>query len=280
MKVLFLDDSFQRRPNYLGYGGFSIDESGVRVLIEDILALKSEFNIPRWVNLKWSPGPKHFLRTKFTGNRRELNRRVINLLDKNNTTVICAVHDLNSCYGIRLHNWDFERTRLWATKQQFKFIAERFETPCLSVSGDSGLIIADHYSDVEGENSLIREATVDFERGTGFREFQKICLPPLTATPSDFSPLQVADITVGVIVASLARSRYGLELFEDVAKLFLRDPHENAISFSSLLSAAVLGFGLKLFPPDFRTRGRELFEGLDRKYIYTDEGLKLKENPL
>jgi hypothetical protein len=276
MKVLFLDDSFQRRANYLGYGGFCIDESEIRTLIGDILALKSDFEIPRWVNLKWSPNPKHFLRTKFTGNRQELNRKIISLLHKHSATIICAIHNLNDCYGSSLYNWDFERMRLWATKQQFKFIAERFETPYLSVSSDSGLVIADHYSDIEGEESLIREATIDFERGTNFRAFQRICMPPLTATPSDCSPLQVADITVGVIVASLARNRYGLELFEDVAKLFLRDPHEDAISFASVLSSAILGFGLKLFPPTFRIKGVELFQDLDQKYIYTSEGLKVR----
>jgi hypothetical protein len=276
MKVLFLDDSFQRKANFLGYGGFSIDESEISTLIGDIIALKSEFRIPRWVDLKWSPKPRHFLRSKFTGDRQELNRKIISLLHKHKATIICAVHDLNDCYGVRLYNWNFERTRLWATKQQFKFIAERFETPYLSASGDSGLVIADHYSDIEGEKSLIREASVALEYGTDFRVFQKICMPPLTATPSDCPPLQVADITVGIIVASLARNRYGLELFEDVATLLLKNPHEGAISFASVLSSAVLGFGLTLFPKSFRLKGIDIFEELDQKYVYTHEGLELK----
>jgi len=260
----------------LGYGGFSIDESEVRTLISDIIAIKSEFGIPRWVNLKWSPSPRHFLRTKFTGDRQELNRKIIGLLYKHNAVIICAVHDLNDCYGVRLYNWNFERTRLWATKQQLKFIAERFKTPHLSASGDNGSVIADHYSDIEGEKSLIREASEALEYGTDFRVFQKICMPPLTATPSDCPPLQVADITVGVIVSSLAGNRYGLELFEDVATLFLKNPHEGVTSFASVLSSAVLGFGLTLFPKSFRLKGIDIFKELDLKYVYTNDGFILK----
>lgn len=276
MKVLFLDDSFQKNKNYLGYGGFCVDESQIRTLIEDILTLKHDFEIPRWVILKWSPSPKHFLRTKFTGSRQKLNREVVNLLHKHNATIICAVHDLNECYGVRLYNWDFKHTRLWATKQQFKFISERFEAPYLLASGDSGLVIADHYSDIEGEISLIREATLDFEHGTRFRKFEKLCMPPLTAIPRYCSPLQIADIIVGVITASLSNSKYGLELLEEVSKLFLINPHEGATSFASTFSSAVLGFGLTLFPPGFRTKGIELFQELDRKYIYTSAGLEVR----
>lgn len=261
----------------MGYGGFCVDDSDIGTLVEDILALKNDFGIPWWVDLKWSPSPRHFLRAEFDGNRQDLNRKAINLLHKHNATVICAVHDLNDCYGVRLYNWDFEQTRLWATKQQFKFIAERFEAPYLLTSDDSGLVIADHYSNVVGEKSLIKEASKDFKYGTGFRQFQKICMAPLVAAPRDCPPLQLADIVVGVVVASLAGNKYGLELFEDIARLFLRDPHEDAISFVSLFSSSVLGFGLKLFPPDFRTRGSELFEELDRKYVYSSEGLELKD---
>lgn len=276
MKALFLDDSYQKEKNYLGFGGFCIDESRIRLLIEDILDLKNDFNIPRWVILKWSPGPKHFLRTKFTGNRQELNNEAIQLLHKHNATIICAVHDLNDCYGVRLYQWDFKRARLWATKEQFRSISERYETPYLSDDNDNGLIIADHYSDVEGEISLIREASLDFERGTKYRKFQKICMPPFTSTPKDCSPLQIADIVIGVVVSSLAKNIYGLRLFEEVAKLFLKDPHKGSPSFTLKFSRAVMGFGLKLFPPNFGRAGRELFEDLDNKYEWTDKGLVSK----
>lgn len=274
MKALFLDDSYQKEKNYLGFGGFCIDESKIRILIEDILNLKSEFNIPRWVILKWSPGPKHFLRTKFTGDRQELNNKAIQLLHKHDATIICAVHDLNDCYGVRLHQWDFKRTRIWATKEQFRFISERYETPYLSI--DNGLIIVDHYSDVEGETSLIREASLDFERGTKYRKFQKICMPPLTSTSRDCSPLQIADIVIGVVVSSLAKNYYGLRIFEEVAKLFLKDPRESSSTFTLTFSRAIMGFGLKLFPPNFGCAGTELFEHLDKKYKWTDKGLVSK----
>ena len=276
MKILFLDDSYQRNKKFLGYGGFCIDELQTKNLIQEILDLKDHFNIPHEVELKWSPPPEHYLNTKFKGLRKDVYKDAIKLLHKLNVKIICAVHDLNDCYGVKLYHWDFERIRLWATTQQFKYIAERFEIPILSNSTDYGLIIADHFSSIAGEKSLIREANATLKEGTAFREFQKLCLPPFTADPKDCSPLQLADIIVGVIVASLAHNHFGLDLFEDVAIQFLLDPHEDATSFASIMSTAVLGFGLTLFPSTFRHKGTEVFTELDKKYIYDTEGLKKK----
>ena len=111
MRVLFLDDSYQREKKYLGYGGFWIEGTNIRSLTRDLRELKSKFDIPPDVNLKWSPEPDHYLRTEFTGKRHDLYQDAISLLDKYNARVICAVHDLGDCYGIRLYNWDFKRFR-------------------------------------------------------------------------------------------------------------------------------------------------------------------------
>lgn len=46
MKILFLDDCFRRDRNYLGHGGFCIDEENVNNLCEDLLELKQKFGIP------------------------------------------------------------------------------------------------------------------------------------------------------------------------------------------------------------------------------------------
>lgn len=277
MKILFLDDSYQGKNEYLGFGGFCIDESQIKTLIQEILNLKDSYYIPHDIELKWSPPPDHYLRTHFVGLRKNLYRDAIHILYNHDVKIICAVHDLKECYGIKLHNWNFERTRLWATKQQVKFIAERFERPILSNGTEYGLIIADHYSSIEGERSLIKEASDTFQEGTNFRKFEKLCIPPLTSDPKNCSPIQLADIIIGIVVASISGNRFGLDLFEDVAKLFLSDPHEEAISFASLMSSAIFGFGLMLFPPGFRSKGNDLFKELDKKYIFDTRGLRIRE---
>lgn len=281
MRVLFLDDSYQKfnQNKYLGYGGYWLEADRIKPLTKGISDLKKGYGIPSDVDLKWSPDPNHYLRTKFRGKRHSLYADSIALLRENNAGVLCAVHHLDSCYGVRLYNWDFKRTRLWATKQQCKFIAERFETVCLSESNQIGFIIADHYSDFEGETSLIKDIGIDFETGTTYCNFDGLCIPPLTATPQHCSPLQLADVVVGIIVSALTENRYGLALFEDVAKMFVLDPHKSATSFASTFSAGALGWGLKLFPSGFASTGWYLFRDLDKRYIYTSEkGLSVKEN--
>jgi len=253
MRVLFLDDSYQtfKQNRYLGYGGFWLEADRIRELTRGISGLKNKHGIPLSVNLKWSPDPKHYLRTEFRGKRHDLYADAITLLHENNAKVLCSVHHIDSLYGVKSYNWNFKRARLWATKQQCRFIAERFETVCLSESNQVGLIIADHYSDVEGEVSLIKEAGIDFEMGTKYCSFDGLCIPPLTATPQHCTPLQLADIVIGIVIAALIENKYGLALFEDVAKMFVLDPNRDAISFASTFSSGVLGWGLKLFPQVF-----------------------------
>lgn len=275
MHVIFLDDS-HRRNGYLGHGGFCIKDSDIGQLNTEIAKLKDDFHIPQDVELKWSPEPEHYLNTKFEGSRRQLYRKAISILHKCNTTAVCAVHDTKNCYGFTHNNWEPERLRLWATKQQIKYIAERFERPYLHTCDDNGLMVIDQYGGQEGQKSITEQASQDIYLGTKYRQFEKLCILPLTTRALYCPPLQLADIVVGIIVASLDGSNYALEHFEETAKLFLKNPHEKAISFASSFSAAVLGYGLTLFPQTFRTRGLELFVQLDSKYIHTSEGLEEK----
>jgi len=142
MRFLFIDDSKQKdRKNenkeYLGYGGFCIDAIKVKSLSADFYAIREKYNIPGNIELKWSPDKDHFLNKKFKGKL---------LLSKYNANILCAVHDINECHGMRLYNWGINKAILWATKEQFKYLVERFEKPYLEENNDIGLIIADHYS--------------------------------------------------------------------------------------------------------------------------------------
>lgn len=274
MKFLFLDDSFQRDKNYLGYGGFCIDESEVVNLTAGVTDLKRRLGIPEPIELKWSPSPRHYLRATFRGGRQQLYKTCIELLRDHGACVVCVVHSLDDCYGKALYGWDTRRTILWATRSQLKFLAERFEKPYLSISDDKGLMISDQSGDRREESTLLEDISNTLRSGTQFRQFERICMPPLMTDSQFCLPLQLADIVVGIIVSALADNRYGMELFEDVAMLFMKNPHERAISFASTVSGSVLGYGLILFPVSFRPRGLELFREIDSRYIYTSEGVE------
>lgn len=278
MKILFIDDCYRKDKKYFGYGGFCIDESDVRPIINDIALIKRKYKIPLSVELKWSPHPNHYLRTNFKGSRQILYKDAVSLLSKYQATVICAVDNLQECYGIKNHNWSIRQAILWATKQQFKFLSERFETPYLEQTKDTGLVIADHFSEKKGELAIVKESDLFMTFGTEFVNFEKICVVPMMTLSEYCPPVQLADLVTGIIVSSLANSKYGLDLFEDIALLFLKQPHKSTTIFASLYSSAILGYGLKLSPISFKTRGRELFEKIDNLYLYTSEGIKQRDN--
>jgi len=265
MKLFFVDDSY-RREGILGHGGFVIDALHAKMLMSDLTNLKKEFGIPHNVEVKWSPEPDHFLRTKFKGKREELYTQVIKLIYKYEAKIICAVHDLNECYGRKKHNWSLDTTIAWATAQQFKYLAERFEKPLLTQVGDIGIIIA--CEEKERKNTILNSFNWLVKFGTEFRDLNNICLNPLLIASRYCSLLEIADIIIGVFVGSLVDNKYALQQFESLLEGLLKDPHEGAIAFGGLVSSSTLGFGLILFPASFKNKGRQLFGNIDKKYIY------------
>lgn len=277
MKILFIDDSYHKEKKYFGYGGFCIDESNVRPLTNDIAKLKHRYKIPLNVEIKWSPDPKHYLRQQFKGTRQVLYNDAISLLRKYSVTVLAAVTDLKECYGVKNFNWDIRRAILWAAKQQFKFLSERFEAPFLEDAQDNGIVIADHFNERKGDKAIVKEIDLAMAFGTEFVNFEKICIVPMMTMSEYCPPIQLADLLIGVIVASLVNSKWGLELFDDIAWFFLKNPHKNSLAFAEAYSSSVIGFGLKLFPTCFSAQGRGLFRKIDDKYIHTHEGVKEKK---
>lgn len=76
---------------------------------------------------------------------------------------------------------------------------------------------------------------------------------------------------------AMAGSRYGMDLFENLARSFLYNPHEGSEGFASTVSAAVIGYGLKVFHTGCRVKAEALFTDLDRRYIVTGEkGIHLR----
>ncbi len=276
MRILFLDDSYRSDERVLGYGGYCIDADVMRRVGDEVAALKKEYGVPQNAELKWAPPHGHFLRARFKGVRHDLYRDALRVLERNGARVMCAVHFLNECYGLSLHGWPVERAIRWAATNQLKFLAERFQRPCLESGDDCGLIIVDEFSSRAEGNALIDGFSLHMLLGTEYETLDRISGLPLITSSQRSPQMQLADVATGIVVAALAGSRFGLELFEPAARCFLYDPHARASSFGSTVSAAVIGVGLKIFPTGCRARVERLFTDLDRRYIVTKEGIRLR----
>ncbi len=277
MKVLYLDDSYRKEDRILGYGGYHIDAAAMRRIGDEVAALKKRYDVPLAVELKWAPPRDHFLRTRFKGRRHDLYRDALAILERNGARVLCAVHFLNECYGLTLHSWTVDRAIRWAAKNQLKFLAERFQRPCLASGDDCGLIIVDEFGSREGQDALIEGCSLHMIMGTESETLDRIGGLPLTISSKRSPHVQLADVVAGAIVAALAGSRYGVDLFEHVARSFLYNPHEGSLGFASMVSTAVIGYGLKVFPTGCRARVKPLFADLDKRYIVTEAGIHLRE---
>lgn len=279
MKALFLDDSYLREQKFTGLGGFCLDARSIRALSDDFCELKRSYGIPQSVEIKWSPPPDHYLRKKFRGSRFMLYADVLSLLHKHKGTVLCAVHGLKYCYGVRIHSWKYERARRWAVAEQIKFLAERFQKTYLEPEDKYGLIVSDSYASREGEESIINTCMCQIQTGTFFQKLIRIALTPLMTDSKYCIPIQIADVIIGITVSYLCKGKYGIQLIDQLAPIFAFNPHLNANHFTSTYNASVLGIGLKLFPAqEMKRECQEVLKALDTRYeINSEKGIHIRQ---
>src|SRR2546425_11707171 len=220
VRILFVDDSATKDSWHVGYGGFCIDADVLPALTRDLQDLKKRFALPSGVEIKWSPDKAHYLRTKFTGVRHELNKAVIELLGQHDARVICAVHALKECYGVALHGWTRDRATRWAVRQQLRFIAERYERPYLTSLSQNGLIICDEHDSKTEQHMAAQQFAFDMVFGTRYEIFERIAHLPLITLSKFSAPLQIADVVIGVVTSAVGGGRYGIALFDSVARHF------------------------------------------------------------
>jgi hypothetical protein len=277
--VLFLDDSQYKQGALFGHCGFVCGQHELRPLTDALGEVKQQHGVPSDVELKWSPDPSHYLRTKFTGARQELYNDALALLDKHGCRVLGAIHFLSECYGPAVYNWPEKKTALWATKQQLTFLAERFQINDLEEHDDVGAIINDDFQNRADEDAVIEAVSLTMAWGTEYSSFDRICLPPLTANSKVLAGLQLADLTAGVLVGALGGNVYSKALFDTVAQNLMWNPHKGSIGWAEMFSSATLGYGLKIFPTDYRGSVNSLFQELDKKYIMSLGGRKERKSP-
>jgi hypothetical protein len=258
----------------LGLGGFIAEDSILRSIGDELKAVKVAAGLPADTELKWSPPPGHFLRDNFSGSREDLYRSAISILARSQAEVVCAVHFLNECHGVKLHGWPIQKAAAWASRHQLRYISERFQRPCLSRSNEWGLIVCDEAGARDEDEDRIEEFLVDLERGTPFEHLDRVVMAPIPAKSKFLPHLQFADLVVGIITGSIAGGKHARALFGEIGPLFLRQSLQDTSIISSTLSGTVVGFGLKLFPTQLGNSVQPLFSELDRKYIVTQDGLQ------
>lgn len=271
MRILFLDDSYQKASGLLGYGGFCVEPHRIRALGQDVDELKRLAGIPPDVELKWSLPRDHFLRTEFAGNRQELYSRALDLLPSHGATALVALHYLKECYVFRDHGWSLERTAKWAIRQQLRFLAERFQNNCLHRSDDVGLIVCDEFGNRIDEDEVLQGFASDLLTGTQFADLAKIAMRPITAQSHHSSHVQIADLIVGIVTGAAGGNGYALELFPKIARLLCI--RHSIRPYAGLFSSAVLGYGLKVFPTECQDRVAPILRELDDRLVATERGI-------
>jgi len=273
MKVLFLDDSFQKKTKYLGYGGFCVGSDKLRSVNDALSTLKKNYKIPNHVELKWSCDPEHYLRTKFKGSMKDLIHNALNILQINDCKLLVAAHSLSDCYGYRIHQWTLPETIKWATREQLKYLSERFSLNLLEIDADNGIVIIDNMPSRESESYILRNYTFEMMFGTTYSSFDRISMVPLLANSKHCTHIQLADLVVGILISALSGSEFAKEFLQDLAPLFVQRPVKECVEFSSTWTSAVIGYGIVLFPKELKVVAKGLFNDIDKAFIAKKDGI-------
>jgi hypothetical protein len=264
--ILFLDESFARKTNYAGYGGFCVDASALPALATGLAQLKKTHSLPDHVEMKWSIGSEHPMSIWKPELRHEFYAQAIRIMSENHATVMCGVVALEQTYGLKDHDWSQHQAETWAKHQLLRLVAERFETPYLKLAGSNGLIVCDLFRG-PSEPKLIDQFSQDLRYGTSRVSFNSIVSVPLMTSSARSPHLQFADLVVGIVVQTLAGSTRAKRLFDSVAHMMLRHPDANGWD----VPYAVIHYGLKLFPDTFTAP--EIFASLNETYRAYATGL-------
>ncbi len=263
MKVLFLDDSYQKNSKLLGYGGFCVAGEKLRALSDSLADLKRDYRIPLKVELKWSRPPNHYLSKNFKGSFSSLTHDAIAILRKYDCKVLAAAHSLKECYGVKIHGWPIPQAIKWATKKQLGYLSERFDNNLLDPATDQGIIIIDNMPSRESESALIGSYSIDMMFGSEYSSFDRIALVPMLADSKHCTQIQLADLVIGILISAVSGSTYALQFLDDLAPIFIHDPGKKCTNYWSTWTSAVLGYGFVLFPQSLKKSAQSVFAQVD-----------------
>ena len=149
MQVLFLDDSYieSQGRNITVIGGFMIDYEKYLDLKDEVIDLKSGYNLLPNNPIKWSPGQtdkRYNAQRKFTSaDQKEFKRKVLKKLGNSDILVVACFVDNES---------GLIRKKIDAKKRAIEYLSQRFQRQ-LGLD-DVGIIISDSF---DSENTKIVE---------------------------------------------------------------------------------------------------------------------------
>ncbi|WP_284228869.1 DUF3800 domain-containing protein [Arenivirga flava] len=261
MHVVFVDDSKQKgrreaMGNLITLGAVAFAEDKVRPFAEAFNARLDEFDVPREVELKWSPDSKTdwFRKNKKTSIIAPLREAILADALAHGCRVVAAVWD-DELAGLGMRNQTAEQ---WV----IRFLFERVEM-MLQNEGHRGILVFDKPGgDHRAEDAWLGETADLTSIGTEFVKSEAIVIPVLTAPSHRHPHLQLADLVTGVVTAALAGSKYGMALANMVTPMFHRNYY-----------GGIGGAGLKLYPDSLLNLLHWVFE--EERFVRNGMGFAL-----
>ncbi|MGN6535120.1 MAG: hypothetical protein ACTHKQ_05240 [Mesorhizobium sp.] len=217
MQLLFLDDSFQRRPSrqrvgpLVAVGGVSIPAKAARELERMLNILCAETGFPPGEPFKWSPAKDHWMRD--------------NLVAEQRTEFLGTVLATAAAYGAVGQVAISDKTRNPATRgaksHEMDVLVMALERFNYSIDDDLGMVIVARPSGGRtDEDNFLAECVEVVMKGTDYSEFEKFATNILTMPFPNSRILQVADLVVSITTAMVAgHTEFAAPVFHRVKAL-------------------------------------------------------------
>ncbi|WP_289032760.1 DUF3800 domain-containing protein [uncultured Roseibium sp.] len=203
MKVLFLDDSKQRRCNranmgsLVAIGGIEISAEHVRPLEQELERIcRIQFEFPGGEPFKWSPARDHWMRNELVGDRRiEFFRTILRAV-----AVFGGVGQVVLTDPTRaLANQNAPNSEVDALMMSL----ERFDTAL--PNNEIGMVVVARPSGGRVDEDDFLSNCADFlDNGTNYTAFERIAMNILTMPSKNSRILQAADLVVSISTAMVA----------------------------------------------------------------------------
>jgi hypothetical protein len=236
MHLVFIDDSEQRDParqglgNLIAVGAVMVPDDQLAVYAERLSEIRTDFEIPDGVEIKWKPRRKSDLAGVGLEIRMSLYRRMLEAAADCSVSTSVVVVDHGRAYK--------ERSKSDVDKEILAWLYTRIEMH-LGEHDDIGIVIADEPGGgSKAERRWLADTLELTEYGTQHVEAEHVVLPIVTA-PSDHVPhLQLADLVTAATTAAVAGRPHALTLLDPLKSIARARP-----------SGECGGAGLVLWPP-------------------------------
>lgn len=234
MHILFADDSKQNQPSRPGMGPL-IAAGGIHVPGDEVNGLEKALHqicegvgFPPLEEFKWSPDRNIWMRSNLVDDERiDFFRRVFGEAREHGAKAYVVIEDA-SCRPAN-SGFDPEMDTVF-------MLLERYHTAL--AADDQGLVIVDRpQGGQQQRQKFLSESYLRLREGTTYVQFDRIALSVLSSPSRLVRLLQLADVTVGSVLAFVSgEDKYSPPVFEFVEPLL------------GAKTMSVAGVGLKIHP--------------------------------